>query len=335
MTQGRTAFPFLIAEVANCHGGSRQYLEELVERLIRTKIDAIKLQPIFVDELISNKHSMYAIFKSFEFEFEFWQSVSNRIRESGKKLAFDIFGTESLHVAKRCKSDIYKIHTPDFDNVNLIKEAIALSRPLLLSTGGATLDEIDKVVRLLSGASICLMTGIQSFPTPVDQSNLNKIKLLKNRYGLPVGFMDHTSANDPFCMVAPCLAVQKGALTVEKHVYLKDFETKYDWHSAIDPSEIDLLRALMDKTLIAQGEINYVITDLEAEYARKNRKSAVATMDIKKNISITLEMVKYLRAESSHDSHNIIFSSGMDKYFNKAINTNILAGEAFTEEMFR
>lgn len=330
-------FPLLIAEVANCHGGDKEYLVKLVELLTRTNVDAIKFQIIFAEELISRVHSTYPIFKSFEFESDYWKSISEKVKSSGKTLIFDIFGQHSLKIAISCLADIYKIHATDFDNTELIKEVLRLGSPIFLATGGSTLEEIDQLILSsnLKKSPLCLMTGIQKFPTPINESNLNKIEFLKTRYKLPVGFMDHTDSSEPFSAILPCLAVQKGACTVEKHVYLKDSKTSYDWQSAVDPSELNNLRDLLLKTRSAQGEREFKQTYSEIEYNKKSRKSAAAICDMKKGEEVTIDKIKYVRVEPDFKSQKLINREDMNKNIGKKINTDLSAEHALSEDMFK
>ncbi len=128
-------FPQLIAEVANCHGGDKKYLLNLTSELCGTDADAIKFQLILPGEFISCKHSMYQIFEDLQFPLSVWQQVSKLVKRSKKILAFDVYGPASLALAKKLNADLVKIHAMDTDNIVLIKKAVAMNVPVIISTG--------------------------------------------------------------------------------------------------------------------------------------------------------------------------------------------------------
>ncbi|MBU0630383.1 MAG: N-acetylneuraminate synthase family protein [Candidatus Margulisbacteria bacterium] len=272
----KNAFPLLIAEIANCHAGDEVYLFELVDGVCQTAADAVKFQLIIADELLVPHHSQYSLFKSFEFSFSFWKKVVARVKAAHKKVAFDVFGDRSLALAADLNADLFKVYASDVDDLEFIKKVVGLKKKVFVSTGGAELKEIERIIKLPGGEKLCFLLGFQSFPTPPEESQLNRLEYLRERYGCNVGFMDHSDPRDLFAAVLPCLAVAKGACAVEKHVYLANRKKTYDWQSAIDFHELDKLRALLVKTQAACGSGEFKLTRLEKEYFLKKRKIAVA-----------------------------------------------------------
>jgi len=120
----KNVFPLLIAEVANCHAGNRDYLLELVDGICQTSAEAIKFQLIIADELLVSHHSQYSLFKSFEFPYSFWEKVVGGVKAAKKKVIFDVFGDRSLELAVKLNSDMFKIYASDVDDVEFIKRVV-------------------------------------------------------------------------------------------------------------------------------------------------------------------------------------------------------------------
>jgi sialic acid synthase SpsE len=274
--------PFLIAEIANSHGGSCDYLHRLTVALCRTEAPVVKFQYIVADDFLSPFHPQYRLFKSLELSSSVFLKMVRLIHGAGKKAYFDVFGEKSLAMARRVGADGFKIYASDIGNEPFIKAVLSHGKPVLVSVGGATLDEIDEMVNLCSGKKFCLMVGFQSFPTPIKESNVNRIKFLKERYGCQVGYMDHSPAADPFSAFIPCLAVGAGACCIEKHTFLKARKTLYDWQSACDPSEFDHLARLLRLTHDALGTPAVSLSRSERNYSRSKRKIIVAATTIQK-----------------------------------------------------
>jgi len=326
-------FPLLVAEVANCHGGSRAYLLELVDGLCRTSVDAIKFQLIIADELLVPGHSQYSLFQSLEFPRSFWAKVVAKVRAANKQVAVDIFGDRSLDLAARLDADLLKIYASDVDDLQFIKKVMGLKKQVLISTGGAELAEIKRIIKLPGSGNLCFLVGFQSFPTPPEESQLNRIEYLREHYGCNVGFMDHSDAGDSFSGVLPCLAVAKGACTVEKHVYLAARKKTYDWQSAIDFRELDKLRALLIKTQAACGSGDFALTKLEKEYFIKKRKIAVAARDIAAGEKLKKDSVVFKLGEVAGGQQGI-YRKELNGYFGQRLGQDVKKNDILLKNIF-
>ncbi len=326
--------PLLIAEVANCHGGNKTYLSELVRRLLVTSVDAIKFQFIIASELLASSHPQYALFKSLEFNYSYWSQVCAKVKRSGKILIFDIFGDDSLRLASRLGAGMFKIHTSDFDNLEFIRRVVAKKKPVFLSTGGAIIREVDAVMDICKDSSVCLMVGFQAFPTPVGESNLNRIEMLRQRYRCPVGYMDHSPGQDLLSRIIPCIAVAKGADTVEKHVYLKNRQKSYDWQSALDVGQLDDLRKLLQDSVASCGKKDLIPTLLEKKYIESKRKCAVATRELLPGEIFSRADAKFLWADQVK-YEQMISRAGIDRLIGKLIKHKLAFNSAITRKIFK
>lgn len=323
----------LVAEIANCHAGNDDYLLELVAGLCQTSADAIKFQLIIADELLAPHHSQYSLFKSLEFSSSFWKKIVGRVKAANKKVAFDVFGDRSLELAVGLNADLFKIYASDVDDLPFIKKVIGLKKKVFVSTGGAELKEIEKIIKLPGSNNICFLLGFQSFPTPLEEAHLNRLEYLREHYGCSVGFMDHGDARDLFATILPCLAVSKGACVVEKHVYLANRKKTYDWQSAIDFHELDKLRALLIRTRAACGSGDFNLTKLEKEYFIKKRKLAVAARDIEAGEKLKNDLVAFKLGEVAGGEKSL-YRKGITDYLGKNFRRGVKKDDILLKNMF-
>jgi sialic acid synthase SpsE len=327
-------FPLLIAEVANTHGGDQTYLKTLLKKIGETSVDAVKFQIIFADELVSPTHSQYSLFKSLEFSKKTWQESVRLIRKHDKQVVMDIFGKKSLEIAKLLKPDFIKIHATDLNNLPLIKDVLTLSRPVFFGTGGATEKEIDTVMDLAKNHSVCLQTGFQAYPTPIEETHLNRVEFLKNTYKCSIGFADHVDGSSLFAKILPCLAITKGACSIEKHIRLSDLKTKYDWEAALPVEEFTELRNQLQSTLLSLGNKDFTLTKKEKEYRMKVRRHLVCLADYKKGGKLNVKDIGYLRAELNGKGTPLQIEE-FEKYQSLSLKKDIKKYTVLTKELFQ
>ena len=334
MSTTSDTFPLLVAEVANCHGGSEEYLFALLDRLLATGADAVKFQPIVAPELVASRHPMYGIFDSLQMPASVWREASTRIHRAGKLVGFDAYGEGSLSIALECGADLLKVHASDIDNPDFVGRVLDIGLPVFVSTGGASPEEIDRIATLRPSATICLQVGFQAYPTPAEESHLNRIPTIAARYGRPVGYMDHVSRDDLFASVLPCLSLAKGAASVEKHVYLPERETKYDWQAALSPEELDRVYRLMLTTVAALGRSELVRSPLEEEYSRKTRRVAVTRTAIAPGDALSPDVIVFVRAVPDTAGAEPVTRAVLPSMLGRRAARAIAADTTLTRDMF-
>lgn len=328
-----TDWPLLIAEVANCHGGDEDYLRDLVERLSAGAADAVKFQPIVADEVVSHRHPMREVFESLEMRSEVWEEAVVFLRGAGKPAWFDVYGPRSLSIALGSGAAGLKIHAMDADDAGLLEMALASELPVLLSCGGSTEDEVRAAVEVAAGRPLCLMLGFQRYPTPPQEARIARLATMRERFGVPVGYMDHAPGPDPMAVVLPCMAVSHGAVCVEKHVYLPDRETLYDHQSALPPDGIDALRPLLVTALAATGSPELTLSEAESAYRLEYRKPAVATAFLPAGHALEPADVVFVRAPVP-EGETPVYRAGLPATLGRTLARETRIGEALTEEAF-
>jgi len=326
-------FPLLVAEIANSHGGNLNYLKEIIKKTQETNVDGLKFQIIRADELVPSNHPQYKLFKSLEFSKKEWKENTKSIRNYDKKIITDIFGEKSLEIAKALNPDFIKIHSTDFNNHDLIKKTLKMSKPIFLSIGGATKKEINEVVNLLKNHIFCLQLGFQDYPTPIKETNLNKIRLLKEKYNCNISFADHSKGESIFAEILPCIAVAKGADSIEKHIKLKNKKTKYDWEAAMPVEKLDELKENLLYTISSLGKNNFELSYKEGEYRKKTRRQLIILKAYKKGDEIKRKDVAFLRGKIDNNETPLTFNK-LNKYKRTQLKRNIKKYSVLTEEMF-
>jgi len=322
----------IIAEVAQGFEGDKKLASLLTQGAIASNADAVKFQLVYADELATPDYQHYQLFKNLEMQQNIWVEICKQIHNADKKVYFDVFGLHSLEVARKLDADGVKLSTTEFYNNALFDKAIAQFNNIYLSVGGIPIEDIDKKLSVLNSEqmdTVCLMYGFQSEPTPVEQNNLNKLRLLKQRYpSFKIGFMDHSDGglDDAFHLSLVALGV--GVDSIEKHITL-DRELKIeDYISGITPDNFVAFVNLINRFEPALGIDTLDLTDLEKEYRSKATKSVVAMCNLNAGDIITQDMVA-LKRSSQPLTHDSILE--LKDVIGKKLNTNILMNAPITK----
>jgi N,N'-diacetyllegionaminate synthase len=300
----------VVAEIAQGYEGNAKLASLLTKGAIASNADSIKFQLVYADELATPDYQYYPLFKELEMELDVWVDICKQIQSQNKKVYFDIFGPHSLAVAKKIGADGVKISTTEFYNNSLFESAITEFDALYLSVGGIPVEDIDKKLLLLSQEQIdkiCLMYGFQAEPTPLDQNNLNKLKLFKERYSnFKIGFMDHSDGGKDDAYYLPLVALGVGIDTIEKHITLdRELEIE-DYISGLAPEAFIKFVALIRKFESTLGLTSLELTEQEKVYRNKATKSVVAICNLKAGDVLTYESIALKRSASLITEHSIL-----------------------------
>jgi N,N'-diacetyllegionaminate synthase len=314
----------IIAEIAQGYEGNEKLANLLTKGAIASNADAVKFQLVYADELATPDYEHYQLFKELEMAQSIWTDICKQIHDADRKVYFDVFGLLSLDVAKRIGADGVKLSTTEFYNNALFDRAIVQFDILYLSVGGIPIEDIDKKLSALSKEQvdkICLMYGFQSEPTPLDQNNLNKLSIFKNRYpNFRVGFMDHSDGALDDAYHLPLVAMGTGIHVIEKHITLdRELEIE-DYISGVTPSEFIRFVSLVRRFESVLGVNSLVLTKQEQTYRNKATKSVVAICDLKAGDTLTLDSVALKRCSKPITKDSIL---EIEQALGKALNTDI------------
>jgi len=299
---------FIIAEIANAHMGSIKKLNELVDKVIETKTDAIKFQLFSAKELLVKNHSEYDSFKNLEIPNTEWNKIFRKLKKHHVKICADVFSKERAMFAHKSSIDIFKIHSSDMNNYELIDYIANTEKPILLSCSGCELNEIDNAInriKKIGKSQIVLMHGFQAFPTKIDKIELNRIKSFQKRYDLPVGYMDHIDGDSDLAIILPLIAIGAGSYIIEKHITLDRSLKEDDYESSINPSDFSKMVKLLRKTEKVLGNGSFELSKEEYKYRKNMKKIPVAKNTITKGKIIKKSDINLLRHEKYFEEVNI------------------------------
>jgi len=323
----------IIAEIAQGYEGNKKLTELLTTGALASGANAIKYQLVYADELATSDYQYYDLFKSLEMDTSVWKETSDRIHDNRQKLYFDVFGFDSLSIAREVSADGVKLSTTEFYNRALIEQAIESFDKISISIGGIPVCDIDSLMKdLLNNNSdkVSLMYGFQSEPTPLAQNNLFKLKLFKTRYpNFELGFMDHSDGGSDDAFNLSLLAMGLGISTIEKHLTLDRSLQIEDYVSGLAPGQFKKFVKTIRKYEPAFGAESLDLTELENEYRSKAAKSVVALKDLKKGQVITPADIALKRTGISGDGEPIRMLEGA---LNKELQADIVKDHPISKD---
>ncbi|MHA2246027.1 MAG: N-acetylneuraminate synthase family protein [Candidatus Hodarchaeales archaeon] len=281
---------FIIAEAGVNHNGDIDLARELIAEAKKVKVDAIKFQTFIAEELVTtyapkaeyqkktttSNESQFDMIKKLELSFDSFLELQNYAL--AKKLLFlsTPFDHQSVEYLIKLKIPAYKVGSGDMNNILLLESIIKEKKPILLSTGMATIEEISEIYQFLEKKGVTellLFHCTTNYPAPFDSLNLRVISTLKRLFKVPIGYSDHSIG-----IKVPKLAVAVGANAIEKH---------FDHKASIEPEELKEMVESIRFTEKILGVSEKKINEIEMQNRVVARKSIVAVRDIPENTIIS------------------------------------------------
>jgi N,N'-diacetyllegionaminate synthase len=240
---------FIIGEIAQAHEGRLSLALEFIDAIATAGADAVKFQTHIAEAESSLDEpfriagtwpvaTRYEYWQLMSFSEAEWRTLAARAQERGLVFLSSPFSVEAVDLLTRVGISAWKIASGELVHSALLERIAATGQPVLLSTGLATAEEVDRAVALLRrhGAPVAVFQTTTAYPCPPEQVGLNVIAELRARYGCPVGLSDHSGT------VFPSLAaVALGADLLEVHVTLNRQMTGPDVTSSVTPDELKQL----------------------------------------------------------------------------------------------
>jgi sialic acid synthase SpsE len=289
---------FVLAEVASAHGGSADTALQMLDAAFKMGADGIKFQLFRADLLVVRRHPARKDFDQIELTPKEWRKVLKAALASGLTVLAEAFDAPSLELAQEAGVHAYKVHTTDMENPNFIKAVGAVGKPVLFATGGLHEDAVRAALDLAADAPVILLHGFQTFPTPIEEIRFRELASWKERYRVPVGFLDHTDGGSAFALVAPALAAAWGADLVEKHFTLDRSEKGYDYQSSLNPEDFYRMVELLRQAEQGKGDGAGDSSEAARRYHRMMARSIVAGKLIPRGHVLTAEMLAFKRTDT-------------------------------------
>lgn len=289
----------IIAEAAQGFEGDESLACLLVRAAASAKANAVKFQLVYADELGTPEYPYFNLFRKLEMSDKAWSKVAAEAQRLGPKLMFDVFGARSVSLAGQLGAAGVKIHTTDFFNHNLVRQALSNFDTVYFSAGGITVDDVEAFLSMhgSDGAEkLVMLYGFQAEPTPLVENNLRRLASLRERFpALRLGFMDHCGGDtdEGAWLAAVCLPY--GIEVIEKHITLDASLQLEDYVSAVGPQEFRRFVGRIRAAEAALGRASLEPTEAECAYRRKVVKKVIATRDLAEGDVIPADDVTLLR----------------------------------------
>jgi len=297
----------IIAEMSGNHQGTFKGANKFVRQAIKMGADAIKFQVYRPDTITLNSNKKDFLVKSegvwgkfktlhdlYEEAHTPWEWISKLANSlNSKKFPWfaSPFDISSVDFLEELNCQAYKIASPEITDIPLIEKIALTKKPIILSTGLASLKDIDLVVKTIKKKhkKFSILKCVSSYPNPLKDLNLLSIKLIKDRYKCSVGFSDHTIGD-----LAAKVAVTQGATIIEKHFKNDNDDFSIDSHFSMELSDLQQFKTDLNNINIILGNDNMVLPPS----ARKNisgRRSLYVSKNILKGEKFSTENVKSVR----------------------------------------
>jgi len=298
---------FIIAELSANHGGKIEIAKETIKVAKEIGADAIKLQTYTADSITLNcdredfiikggtlwdYRKLYDLYVEASLPWEWHKELFKYAREIGIDIFSSPFDKSAVDFLEQFNPSAYKIASFEITDYELVRYVASKGRPIIISTGIATIDEIQDVVdicRSEGNSDIVLLKCTSAYPAPLEEANLAMIPSLAQTFNVISGFSDHTIGS-----TAPIIAVALGAKVIEKHFILDKSIGGADAEFSMDKKEFADMIIAIRQTEKLIGKIDYSLNSKRKESRRFSRSLYVAK-DIKKGEKLTEENIRSVR----------------------------------------
>lgn len=294
----------IIAEAGVNHNGSLEIAKRLVDEASSAGVDIIKFQTFKAEKLVSKsakqadyqkknigkrEESQYAMLKKLELSNEQHEELIAYCNLKNIRFFSTAFDMDSIDYLHSLKLGLWKIPSGEITNYPYLKKIASYKEPIILSTGMCELTDIENAINVLvtNGVSKDTITVLHcntEYPTPMEDVNLKAMLEIKEKFGVKIGYSDHTEGIE-----VPIAAVALGATVIEKHFTLDKNMEGPDHKASLEPSELKAMVKSIRNIEQALGTGHKTISESERKNIEIARKSIVAAKDIKEGEIFTEE----------------------------------------------
>ena len=327
---------FIIAEIAQAHDGSLGTAHAYIDALAKTGVHALKFQTHIADaessiyepfrvKFSKQDATRFDYWKRMEFTLEQWQGLKQHCDNVGLEFMSSPFSNAAVDLLEEVGVNRYKIGSGEITNFLLLEKIALTKKPVILSSGMSSYDELDEAVAFLKSKNVAysILQCTTSYPTKPEQYGLNVIEELKERYKVPVGFSDH-SAKIETCIAAASL----GAEIFEFHAVFNREQFGPDTMASLTIDEIELLSKSIkniEKALqhpVSKSD-NSSFKDLKAIFEK--------TLAVNKNLDKG-HVLKFADLEAKKPVKKGIAAKYFNDVIGKSINKSMMQWQFLTED---
>ncbi|MBQ4406391.1 MAG: pseudaminic acid synthase [Bacteroidales bacterium] len=315
---------FIIAEMSANHNHRKEIAIDTIRAAKKAGADAIKIQTYTADTLTLNcdkpdfvcgkglweGETLYNLYKKAYTPWEWHEEIFRIAKEEGLVCFSTPFDKTAVDFLESLDNPIYKIASFEITDIPLIRYIASKHKPIILSTGIATLEDIELAVNTIRSEQnddITLLKCTSAYPAPIEDANLQTIPDMKQRFGVKVGLSDHTMGS-----IVPVTAVSLGAEVVEKHFII---DRKIGGPDAAFSMEADEFKRMVDdirNVEKALGKVSYP-SDPSKIKGREFCRSLYVAEDVKAGDVVTEKNVRSVRP--GHGLHPKYLSEVVGKVF--------------------
>lgn len=273
---------YIIAEIGINHNGSVQVAKDLIKAAVEAGVDAVKFQKrtpeICVPEHQKNQmrdtpwgYISYLDYRyKVEFELPEYQEIDSYCQQLGIDWLASSWDIPSLEFIEKFNPPAHKIPSALLTDHKLLRAVKETGRPVILSTGMSTMDEIQNAVAILGTESLLVCHTTSSYPCPPEELNLKMIETLRQNFDIPIGYSGHEVG-----LVPSALAVALGACLVERHVTLDRAMWGSDQAASVEPHGVRTLVKYIRVTEKSLGDGEKKVYESEQSSLKKLRRYSV------------------------------------------------------------
>lgn len=338
---GKDQKPFIIAEMSGNHNQSLDRALAIVEAAARAGADALKLQTYTADTMTLDIHegdffiedpnnlwsgsSLYNLYQEAYTPWEWHEPIFKKCAELGLIAFSTPFDETAVDFLESLDVPAYKIASFENTDIQLIRKVAATGKPLIISTGMASIAELDESVREARNAGakhIVLLKCTSTYPASPNNTNMLTIPHMEQLFNCQVGISDHTMG-----VGVSVASVALGATVIEKHFTLSRAEGGVDSAFSLEPDELQALVVESERAWQALGTITYGATNQEVP-SLKHRRSLYISQDVKKGEALTKNNVKAIRPGLG------LPTKYLDHLLGKSVKKDIKKGTPLTWDLF-
>lgn len=302
---------YLIAEIGANHEGDFEYAQRLTELACASGVDAVKYQIYSSDALVSRIEDpdSNAHFKRLELTAEQYISLAKQCQQYGSTFAASVWDMSALEWINPYM-DFYKIGSGDLTAYPMLRKIVSLGKPLILSAGLATLNEIMATVQYIQSMDdrykdkkyLALLQCTSVYPVPDEDANLKALDLYRQEFQLTIGYSDHTIGSN-----AVEIAVAMGAEIIELHFTdTREGKAFRDHQVSFTCDEIKILIKKIRKIKDLQGDCikKPMDSEINAGYVTSFRRAVYPVRDLKKGIILREDDLIVLRPNQGIDARD-------------------------------
>jgi len=294
-----TEHTYIIAEAGVNHNGDINLAYKLIDAAKECGVDCVKFQTFKAENLVTktakkaeyqientkNNDSQFSMLKKLELSYDDFKSLKDYCDKIGIEFMSTPFDNDSVDLLERLNMKTYKISSGDITNKPFLEYVASKHKPIILSTGMCTMDEVKEAVSWIENAGnkqLTLLHCTSNYPTPYCDVNMNAIITLDKAFEYSTGYSDHTQG-----IIIPIMAVAMGATVIEKHFTLDKNMEGPDHKASLDVGELKEMVTAIRNIESARGNGEKVPAKSELSTREVARKSIILKRALQKGAIIT------------------------------------------------